>query len=134
VVATPMSSRLSAAPVIPPTSTASSPRPAKVVGWLGDNTRQADVSRVYAGGSFSSIGGTTRNNLAAFDASTGALDPTFNPNLDGQIEGMSLNGGMLYVTGYFSSANVAGRDNLAAFNTSDGLLTSWNPGLPFSFV
>ena len=36
-----------------------------------------DGSRVYVGGSFSSASGTTRFNIAAFDAKTGALLTTF---------------------------------------------------------
>src|SRR5919107_203264 len=36
-------------------------------------------SRIYAGGAFTSIGGTSRGRLAAIDASTGALVTAWNP-------------------------------------------------------
>ena len=35
-------------------------------------------SRVSVGGNFDSIGGVARNNLAAFDADTGQIDPAWN--------------------------------------------------------
>src|ERR1044071_4223432 len=52
-------------------------------------------SRIIVGGSFTSVsppgvtGGAqavTRSHILAFDATTGAIDPTFKPNLDGTVE------------------------------------------------
>jgi trimeric autotransporter adhesin len=39
-------------------------------------------STVYAGGGFTTIGGQTRNYIAALNATTGAAIPAWNPNAD----------------------------------------------------
>jgi trimeric autotransporter adhesin len=92
-------------------------------------TLEADGALVYAGGSFGTSGGVTRNNLAAFDATSGALD-SFDPNPNQPVDTISLHDGVLYVTGFFSTIGGATRDKLAAFDASSGALTGWNPGIP----
>ena len=63
------------------------------LGWPGDTCRpgpcaqamDAVVSgdRVYVGGQFTRAGGTARGGLARLDASTGAVDPSWDPPLRG---------------------------------------------------
>ncbi len=78
---------------------------------------------LYIGGSFSHVGSSARNNLAAIDLTSGSANG-WQPSC-GVINTMVLIGNALYVGGDFS--NLSGREYLAAFNTSTGSLTSWNP-------
>ena len=55
---------------------------------------------VYVGGTFTS--GTHRN-LAAFDATTGAIRDDFAPNPDGEVKALTLHDGRLYAGGAFTS-------------------------------
>lgn len=84
--------------------------------------------RVFIGGLFTSVGGSTRNRVAAFNASTGALDswyPTGGAN--GNVETISYSGGVLYVSGSFSSIGGQSRTRIAAIDGSTGAVTSWYP-------
>lgn len=92
---------------------------------------------MYIGGSFSSINGVARKNLAAIDLSTGAVLP-WNPGASGttttafddtRVNAIVLKDNSVYVAGIF--LNVAGqpRKGLAAIDASSGAATSWNPGV-----
>ncbi|MEW6475846.1 MAG: hypothetical protein AB1679_26620 [Actinomycetota bacterium] len=95
----------------------------------------ADGRRIYAGGMFSRIGKTRASRLAAIDAITGALDPTFTPpKLDGVVRALALSpdGSVLYVGGDFSQltapdGSVATRPHLAALDAATGTLLDWFP-------
>lgn len=78
-------------------------------------------------GTFTKIGDATRNRIAAFDASTGALLP-FAPTLNGPAYGVKVLGSVVYVVGGFNSANGVGRTKAAAFTTA-GTLTGWAPSV-----
>jgi hypothetical protein len=95
---------------------------------------------VYAGGQFTSVrppgdplgtGEVARTFLAAFSASTGALNTSFNPTITGtaaaEVTALAVSGNTLYVGGIFDHVNGVYRDNLAAFNLTTGALTSWAP-------
>ena len=91
---------------------------------------------VYAGGSFANArpagvalggaGSVTRNNLLSYNLSTGVLNSSFVPNLNGQVKAVaaSPDGSRIYVGGSFTTANGANRYRIAAYNTSDGSLVS----------
>ncbi|MFZ4112268.1 MAG: beta strand repeat-containing protein [Ilumatobacteraceae bacterium] len=109
---------------------------------------------VYLGGNFTAIGGTytnyykpgsagaiydyvaggtSRNNLAAVDVTTGSLS-SWNPNMSGSsfawVTAIASSGSSIFVGGYFD--HVGGnagtlRNRLAAFDASTGNLLSWNP-------
>ncbi|MFL6100291.1 MAG: hypothetical protein ACJ71T_10090 [Actinomycetales bacterium] len=83
---------------------------------------------VVAGGSFTSMtaasGGATltRNRIAAFDATTGAISTTFAPNLNGNVEAL-LPGpvaGTVYVAGDFTTIGGTTVPQLALLRVSDG--------------
>ena len=111
--------------------------------WQTNNTVWALASSggvVYAGGQFTSVrppgdplgtGEVARTFLAAFSASTGALNTSFNPTITGtsaaEVTALAVSGNTLYVGGIFDHVNGVYRDNLAAFNLTTGALTSWAP-------
>lgn len=83
---------------------------------------------VYVAGSFSSIAGSLRNGLAAFDATTGALQ-SWHPITSaggGNIYGMTAVGSSIYITGNFTTINGTTRNRVAAVDTSANLLP-WYP-------
>jgi hypothetical protein len=96
--------------------------------------------KLYIGGQFTSFTGEPRMNLAAVDATTGALDPTFAPQVGDStdyVRGMLSHGGLVYVAGKFGTINGAVRQHLAAFNANGSLSGAWRPrtsGIARSFA
>jgi hypothetical protein len=97
--------------------------------------------RLYIGGKFTSVNGEPRSNLAAVDATTGALVTDFSPEVgtttEDYVRGMLSHDGMLYVAGKFKSIDGATRQRLAAFGGAGQLDGSWRPrtsGLARSFA
>jgi Domain of unknown function (DUF5122) beta-propeller len=96
--------------------------------------------KLYIGGQFTSVNGEPRMNLAAVDATTGALDPTFAPQVGADsdyVRGMLSHGGLVYVAGKFGTINGAVRQHLAAFNANGSLSGAWRPrtsGIARSFA
>jgi hypothetical protein len=84
-------------------------------------------STVYAGGSFTNIGGQARNRIAALNAGTGTAT-AWNANSDNLVSALAATGATLYAGGNFSSIGGQNRAHLAALNLVTGAATSWNPG------
>lgn len=93
---------------------------------------------VYVGGDFTSVrppnaasgtGEVARNHLAAFNASTGALITTFNPNVNASVRVLSISadGNTVYAGGDFTTVGTTTRNRIASFTASSGALTAWNP-------
>ncbi|AEE47156.1 PKD domain-containing protein [Cellulomonas fimi] len=89
--------------------------------------KSPDGSRIYVGGSFTSISGVARYRIAAFDAVTGALITTFNAGANGQVRALAATNTTVYAGGIFTQAGSSSRTRLAAFNASNGALLPWNP-------
>ncbi len=84
---------------------------------------------VYLGGVFAGLGSEWRRriDIAAFDATTGAVKD-WNPNPDGlDVRTMALSHGRVYVCGFFASIGGQPRDGLAALDTLTGAATAWYP-------
>lgn len=94
-----------------------------------------DGSTLYVGGFFGTVnGGTTRNNLAAFDTSTG-IATSFDPNPNSSVNVILLDAAnsTLYVGGDLTDVNSGtARNGLAALNTSTGIATSFDPNLYYT--
>lgn len=100
-------------------------------------------NRVYVAGKFTrarpygSPAGTNqvvRNNLLAYDLTTGALISSWAPSLNGQGLGIaaSPDGTRVYVTGEFTQVNGVSRNRVAALDAGTGaLVTSWAPALDY---
>ncbi len=80
-----------------------------------------DGSRIYVGGSFTSIAGKARNRIAAFDATTGALLP-WAPYSNAGVTAITTYGDTVYVVGNFSSFGGGVRTRLAAVTASTAAL------------
>jgi len=84
-----------------------------------------DGSDVYLGGSFTTVGGLTRRNIAEV-ADTGT--PTsWRPRMTSRVRALEVTNGTLYAGGQFLKVSGVPRSRLAAFDTSTGKLTDWNP-------
>jgi len=88
-------------------------------------------SVIYAGGAFTTVNGgaTARNNIAAFDNTTGAVDTTWNPDCNSTVLAFAISGSTIYTGGGFTTVNggATARHFVAAFNNTDGTATSWDP-------
>jgi hypothetical protein len=94
---------------------------------------------VYVGGRFTAIGGVPRNRLAAFDATTGAVDPNWDPDIGGGTDpfvlALVIEGDRIHVGGRFTTVNGGiARNNLAAFELAGGGNTdqvdaAWDPNV-----
>ena len=88
-----------------------------------------DGSTIYVGGDFTQVNGTTtRNRMAAFDATTGALR-SFNPNVNANVNDIAVSGDTLYFAGAFTVVSNQLRSRLAAVNASTGALLPWAPSV-----
>ena len=78
-------------------------------------------STVYAGGSFTTVnGGTARNRLAGFDA-TSAAATAFDPNVNGDVNSIAVSGSTLYAGGSFTQVGSGTtRWGAAAFELGGG--------------
>lgn len=92
----------------------------------GVNTLLLLRRTLFVGGSFHTISGQARADIAALDAASGAVLP-WNPGADGEVRCLGQREEVLYAGGDF--AHVAGevRNGLAALGTRTGRLRSWNP-------
>jgi hypothetical protein len=82
-------------------------------------------STLYIGGFFNSVGGQTRNNIAAIDTVAGTAT-TWNPNADDPVSAMVVNGGTLFVGGSFNNIGGQARVAIAALSTTTGAASAWN--------
>ncbi|MFL6139376.1 MAG: PKD domain-containing protein [Frankiaceae bacterium] len=89
-------------------------------------------NRIILGGSFTqaqNAGSTTtltRNRVLAFNATTGVIDTSFAPNVDGDVNALavSADGQSVYLGGAFNTVNGVASKSLARLSISTGLAVS----------
>jgi hypothetical protein len=98
------------------------------------NALAVSGSTVYAGGSFTSIGGTPRNRLAAIDIGgtcltsyTSSCLQSWNPNASSTVNALAVSGPTVYAGGDFTTIGGTPRNYLAAIGTDGSLVTFWEP-------
>jgi len=82
---------------------------------------ESDGSTVWIGGNFNAVGGTSRHNLAALDASTGAVESGFDVSNNGPVYGLSLGNGRLYAAGFFTVVEGVVQQRVASLDPASGL-------------
>ncbi|HEY7102352.1 MAG TPA: hypothetical protein VH573_12000 [Mycobacteriales bacterium] len=78
----------------------------------------ASGTSLYVGGNFSTVNGVARRALVKIDATTGAVDPTFNAKLTNNVSEAAIVGGRLIVSGIFGK-------KIAALNLTTGADTGY---------
>ncbi len=91
-------------------------------------------NKIIAAGTFTSVSPSatfsnkaddvTRNRIFAFDATTGAIDATFNPNLGGSANSLTTDGTYIYVGGSFGSVGGSSSIKRVVKLTSSGAVVS----------
>ncbi|MEO5558205.1 MAG: Ig-like domain-containing protein [Dokdonella sp.] len=76
----------------------------------------SEIGVLYTGGSFSSVGGQTRSNIAKLSSTgSGVADPNWNPAADDSVLALRIYGnGAVYVGGQFGTVGGLSRSGLAA--------------------
>jgi len=96
------------------------------------NALKVHNTTVYAGGRFTTIGGQSRERLAALSTTTGAAN-AWNPAPDGTVTTLAISGTTVYVGRQFTAIGGQNRNNLAAVDTTTGSANGWNPD-PNGFI
>ncbi|MBI2948831.1 MAG: choice-of-anchor D domain-containing protein, partial [Verrucomicrobia bacterium] len=87
---------------------------------------QAD-GKIVIGGSFTAVGGQTRNRIARLNAD-GTLDTGFNPNADAAVPCVAVQAdGKILIGGTFTSLGGVARNHVARLNADGTLDASFNP-------
>ena len=103
---------------------------ANVNGFVRTMVMSGDGLTLYVGGDFTSIGGKTRNRIAALDVGTDTNNATvWNPNADGSVRTLIRSSNTLYAGGDFVSIGGKNRNRIAALNTLIDIsnATEWDP-------
>jgi hypothetical protein len=97
---------------------------------IGVTALARNGATVFVGGNYVGVGGQTRRELAAIDATTGVAT-SWNPDagVNQPVRAMVVSGGTVYVGGQFSTIGGQPRGGVAAIDAATGLPTDWNPGV-----
>jgi hypothetical protein len=94
---------------------------------------------LYIGGLFLNVNGSIRPNMAAVDATSGALN-AWNPIAgDGKttsqyVNTLDISGNTVYIGGTFNQINGTARTHLAAVDATTGALAAWAPEVNGSYI
>lgn len=86
-----------------------------------------DGTRLFVGGSFTTVNGTTRNRLAAVDLVTGAVVTAFRAEVTSHVYALATYPGNLVVGGSFSTIGGQARSRLAIVATDTGAVRPFAP-------
>jgi outer membrane protein assembly factor BamB len=90
-------------------------------------TATPDGSRIYVGGSFTTVDGVAHPRLAAFNTNDGSLVTSFSAGVNNTVRAVTATNTAVYAGGAFSAASSgSARGRLVAFNSA-GALLSWAP-------
>ena len=86
-----------------------------------------DGSILYVGGRFDTVNGQPRENLAAVDATTGALIGSVDVPVNGPVNSILVGPDRVYLGGHFRRVGSKPRDFLAAITPGGFVLDAWQP-------
>lgn len=85
---------------------------------------------LYVGGAFNTAKAVTRNNAASFSTGGSGTLQSWNPNTNGQVNALAVNGSTVYIGGQFTTLNGGtSRNYLGAVNNTNGNVTTFNPNM-----
>jgi hypothetical protein len=84
-------------------------------------TLSPDGSRLYAGGSFTTVDGKTARHLAAIDVAAHAVVTGWKGRAAGMVRDLVVNGSTLYVAGKITSVDGVAQRGMGAVNASTGV-------------
>ena len=93
-------------------------------------TLAVDASNVYVGGSFFTIGGQSRLNVAKV-AKSGSAVAAWNPDPNEIVFGITPSGSTVYISGNFSSLAGTARNFTGAVDATSGAILPFNPNPDF---
>src|SRR5207248_6232896 len=83
------------------------------------------ATAIYAGGSFTSVGGQPHNDIAQIAPNGTAA--AWEPNADGSVDALTFWYPNVYAGGDFASIGGQARGGIAALDVSTGLASAWTP-------
>ncbi len=86
-----------------------------------------DGSRLYAGGSFTNVNGSTVWRLVALNPSNGAIITSFLPKPSASVRTIVATADTVYFGGLFDAVGSVSRGRLAAVTAANAALLPWNP-------
>ncbi len=89
-----------------------------------------DASNVYIGGSFFTVGGVARHNVAKL-AKAGAAVAAWTPEPDEDVFGITAAGSTIYISGNFANLAGGARNFTGAVDATSGALLPFNPNPDF---
>jgi hypothetical protein len=90
-----------------------------------------DGSRIYVGGDFTSINGTARYRVAAFDTATGNLVTTFRPAVSSRVRALGVTADRVYIGGAFTSVDGTARQHITAVDLTGKAVAGFNASTDF---
>jgi hypothetical protein len=88
----------------------------------------SDGSRLFVGGSFTTIKGVSRSRLASVDLASGNVNTGFTANASSTVYQLEVKDTRLYVGGAFTNIRSTSRNRVAAVSTTTGAVdTTFNP-------
>jgi hypothetical protein len=94
-------------------------------GVINSITLSPDCGTAYLAGRFSTVGGVAAKNIAAVNATTGALITTFAHTASAEVETVLYTHGEVLAGGYFATIGGATRARLASLNPTTGKADSY---------
>ncbi|SMQ58294.1 PKD domain-containing protein [Agreia sp. VKM Ac-1783] len=86
-----------------------------------------DGSRIYVGGSFTQVNGSSVWRIAALNPTTGALITSFLPKPAGPVRAIAATSTSVFMGGLFSSVGTEQRPGVAEASAANGALTAFAP-------
>jgi hypothetical protein len=83
-----------------------------------------DQSRLYIGGAFTTVNGTSRNHVAAINIPTGTLNTTFAATANRTVRAIESTSSTVYAGGDFTTARNQAQAYMASFTASTGALNT----------